>query len=215
MHGRDYPTQIGNVVYLSGEPSQSDLEAIFKQGIEGIDLETAIDCFSTTLLRMGRPGQRTNITTNFGPRIVDLILSGHTVSRVPWHNCWWFKEQSIEMPMFEVSGSWEGEGWYAQLRENILLHVPFSGVSGLDSFETACILSEGPEPDSKLVTWLDELLADEDLDVDFTDIYSHVPTDLINHLGYNFKYRRRSARLTYSFGNSQNLLFIHEFPIIV
>ncbi|WP_152643629.1 hypothetical protein [Pseudomonas oryzihabitans] len=213
MHGRNYPTQIGNVVYLSGEPPQSSLEAIFEQAIGDIDLDAAIERFSTALLHAGRPGQRVNITTNLGPRIIDLILSGHSVSRVPWHNCWWFKQQFFEMPMFEVSGSWEGEGWYAQLRENILLHVPFSGVSGLGGFETACILSESPEPDSKLVTWLDELLADEDLDVDFTDIYSHVPTDLIDHLGFNFKHRRRSARLTYSFGNIQNRFFIHEFPI--
>lgn len=206
MHGKDYPTQIGNVVYLSGEPPQSSLEAIFKQAIGDIDLDAAIERFSTALMHAGRPGQRVNITTNLGPRIIDLILSGHTVSRVPWHNCCWYKEQSASLPIFEVQGSWEGRGWWAQVKENVLLHAPFSGISGLDSHQASCLLSESPTPHSALLHWFNDQLKNPD-GVDYEDVCDAIPNNLQEHLGWSFKQKKRKATI-YTTSDEASPLFI-------
>lgn len=185
---RRYPVALGNVTYLQGAPEQEHLASIASRMVSETDLAAAITVFSDSLLRAGRPGKRSNVTVEYGPRITDWIMSGAFLKRAPWHDMHWCRTQKL--PMFELH-AYGRSGWCAEVCDGVLLHVPFSGNDdGLTSLEMACVLSESPNPDQALVDWLQSHLDDE-LHFDIQDVANYIPEPLRQHLGYHFQYQQR------------------------
>ncbi|HBO5514597.1 TPA: hypothetical protein L4559_003491 [Pseudomonas aeruginosa] len=198
----NFPVSIGNVTFLDGKPSQDQLAAHVSGMLGDADLESAINIFSESLLQKGRPGKRSNVVIEYGPRITDWLLGGAFLRRVHWHggNC-----RNQNLPMFEMH-CYDRSGWCAEVSESVLLHVPFCGNDdGLSSLEMACLLSESPHPDQALVDWLQGFLdADRDFFVD--DIAKQMPEALREHLGYYFRFHDRIASM-WSGGNEREVLF--------
>ncbi|EKF7416899.1 hypothetical protein EFK68_03780 [Pseudomonas aeruginosa] len=178
-----FPVAISNVIFLDGQPGQDQLGRIANTAISEEALQAAIGTFSDTLLRVGRPGQRSNIVIEYGPRVIDWVMAGAYLKRAPWHNAYWAKD--LKMPIFELHSRSAG-GWCAEACDGVLLHVRFYGAGdGLNSHQMACLLSESAEPRQELVDWLQGIL-DADYDFIFDDAVNHIPEHLRQHLGYNF-----------------------------
>jgi hypothetical protein len=119
-----FPVAIGNVIFLDGQPGQDQLGRIANTAISEEALQAAIGTFSDTLLRVGRPGQRSNIVIEYGPRVIDWIMAGAYLKRAPWHSACWAKD--LKMPIFELHCRSAG-GWCAEACDGVLLHVRFYG----------------------------------------------------------------------------------------
>jgi hypothetical protein len=149
-----FPVVIGNVSYLSGQPSQEELRSTANSmvGDPGA-MALAARQFSEGLKANGRPHK--NIETAFGLEMEDLLAAGAGVlTRAPWPRA------SGEPVILEAHGK-DISGWWMVAAHRVMLHMRFAGHdAGLSASELACALAGKPDPNYRLTEWIGTLESD-------------------------------------------------------
>lgn len=168
-------------------------------------LSLAVNCFCVSLLFNGRPAQEKHVTTIHGRGINDLIDQGAKLKLSPWHHT---KDNPFtDLHIFEVHGGngCELSGWWAELEDNVLAFLPFSGRTGLDEHAVACLISECQFPLKSLEDWVSSKLNGGAYAT--SDVIAELPEALRETVGPSFRSRERRLAMCNDRGSDSRPLF--------
>lgn len=194
------PRRITTLQALAPGMRSTEAPSQNKRDQERLSLE--LNCFCVSLLFNGRPAQEKHVTVIHGRGFNDLIDHGARMKLSPWH-----KTKDNPFPLlhvFEVHGG-ELSGWWAELEENVLAYLPFSGRTGLDEHAVACLISECQFPLKSLEDWVSARLNGGAFAS--SDVYSELPDDLKETAGPSFRSQTRRLAMCNDRGSDNRPLF--------